>query len=154
MNRIVSSLLNLKGVVILSEASELIQYIDSIREALSEVPAKYDANVRKMEELEKESNDLLHALELLDIDEAQAAEYAADMRRNRLERRRCKDENMVLKPLYDFIRQHPKLVNEVRICQQDTKKACGILKGRSYHPRVRVDLIEKFEKAKEVQQHG
>lgn len=149
-----SSSLNLKaGVSILSEVAELIQYVDSIRGALTEVPARFDANVRKMEELEKESNDLLHAIELLDIDEAQAAEYATDMRRNRLERRRCKDENMVLKPLYDFIKQHPKLVNEVRVCQQDTKKACGILKGRSYHPRVRVDLIEKFEKAKEVQ-HG
>lgn len=138
----------------LTEAKSLAEYVESIRKAIVEVPAKYEENLRKIDELEKEGNDLLHALELLDIDETIAAEYAADMRRNRLERRRCKDENLILKPLYDFIKQHPKLSGEVRICQQDTKKACGILKARTYHPRVRVDLIEKFEKAKEAQQHG
>lgn len=138
----------------MSEAGVLISYVDTIGEILKDVPAKFEANLRQIDHLEKETNDLIHALELLDVDEEQAAQYATDIRKNRLERRRCKDENVVLKPLYDFIKLHPKLAKEMKTCHEETKKACRLLKGRYYNPRVRTDLIEKFEKAKEAQEHG
>ncbi|WP_018752201.1 hypothetical protein [Paenibacillus sanguinis] len=137
----------------MTDARVLINYVDGIWKAVVEVPAKYEANLRQMEELEKESNDLLHALELLDISPEKAAEYAVNIRNNRLERRRFKDENMILKPLYDYIKQHRQLESEIRLCQQSTVRACGVLKDRCYRPRVRTDLTELFRKAKEAQ-HG
>jgi predicted nuclease with TOPRIM domain len=132
-----------------NEAGKLIGYVDNLREILSEIPSMYENNDKRIERIDKENGDLLHALELLEIDEQQAVQYTNEIRNNRLERRKCKDENLILKPLYDFIKQNPKVAKEIRICQQETKRMCGVLRSRTYNPRVREDLTELFVVAKE-----
>lgn len=137
--------------------SDMFQYADKLADIFAEVPRLFEKNDRRIEQLDKESGDLLHAIELLDFDDEQALHYIAQLRQNRLDRRRCKDQNLVLKPLYEYIKTRPKVLTELRLCRKETEKACQLLADRSYHPRIRMELAQAFEQqaaAKGGEAHG
>lgn len=139
----------------MNNAANMAKYLEKVRDIWVEIPRLFEKNDRKVEQLDKESSDLLHAIELLGLDEEGKIRIASELEENRLHRRRCKDENLILKSFYDFIKAHPKMLHELRICHNETEKACQLLKDRNYHPRIRMDLTEAFAQAKrmELEEH-
>ncbi|MDU5141086.1 MAG: hypothetical protein E6230_02715 [Paenibacillus dendritiformis] len=128
-----------------NEPNGMTMYIEKLREILGNVPRIYDENVRKIEQLEKETSDLIHAIELLELDDTHAQKYACEIREARLDRRRRKDQNAVLKPLYDYIKANPKMVHGLRDVHESSKKAAVALEDRRYYPRIRMEMTEAFE---------
>ncbi|WP_435924836.1 hypothetical protein [Paenibacillus sp. DYY-L-2] len=138
-------------------AKDMIKYAEKLRDIIADVPRIFDENDRKIEQYDKESGDLLHAIELLPCDDEQAGRYIAEIKENRLNRRRRKDQNLLLKPLVDYIRSRPKLLQELREVCRETQKAAELLENRSYTPRIRMDLAEAFAQqaaAKGGETHG
>lgn len=125
---------------------ECVRYIEKLRDIIADVPRLFEKNERKIEQLEKESSDLIHALELLEFDEEKGLEYIEQLRDVRLQRRRHKDQNMILKPLYDYIKSRPKLLQELRQCHKETEQTIRAMQNRSYTPRIRMELTESFAK--------
>lgn len=138
----------------MNDVTDMTKYINTLRDIFTEVPRIFEQNDRRIEELDKESGDIIHAMELLEFDEVAAARYATELRENRLQRRRCKDENALLKPLYDFIKMRSKFINELERVQEETEKESRFLVGRTYHPRVRLELTEAFEQATRTKQEA
>ena len=81
---------------------------------LREVVSRYESNERIRVECDQKSSGLLHYIELHDdmnaSDGYQAHKKMAEVRR---ERRVCKNENELLAPLYSYIQQNPKAINEL-----------------------------------------
>lgn len=128
-----------------NSAAEMIGYIEKVRHIFAEVPRIFEKNDRRIEQLDKESGDLMHAIELLEYDEEQGIRYIEEIKENRRSRRRCKDQNLVLKPLYDYIKAHPKILQELRLCEKESEKLCQVLADRKYYPRIRMELAKAFE---------
>ena len=93
---------------------------------------------------DKVTNDLLHALELLEGDE-QLAEYTKELRSTRQMRREAKDFHALTQPMMSFInrnRQAIKDFNEAVVEMQEQKKKLG---NRAYKPRVITELADELE---------
>ncbi|PZM64834.1 hypothetical protein [Paenibacillus dendritiformis] len=128
----------------MENVKDILKSAEKLRDIIATAPRQFDENDRKIEQFDKESGDLLHAVELLTYDDEQAAQYIEEIRKNRRSRRLRKDQNMVLKPLVDYIRSRPKLLQELRDVCRETEKAAKVLEERSYHPRIRMELAAAF----------
>lgn len=107
---------------------------------LRDVVSRYEANERIRVECEQKSNDLLHLIELHDdmnaSDGYKAYKKLAEVRR---ERRVCKNENELLAPLYAFIQQNPKAINELAAVLGRCRAAKEAIDRRVYSART--DII-------------
>lgn len=141
----------------MSNATDMIKYIEKLRDIIAEAPRIYEENERKIEQYDKESSDLLHAIELLPFNDELGSRYVVEIRENRQSRRRRKDQNLLLKPLVDYIRSRPKMLQELRDIHRETEKVVRMLEDRSYYPRIRMELAEAFAQqaaAKGGETHG
>lgn len=104
---------------------------------LREVTSRFEENERIRIESEKKSNDLLHYIELSDdmnaSDGYKAYKKLAEVRR---ERRCCKNENELLTPVYTFIQQNPKVINELSSILGRCRGIKEVIDKRAYCPRT------------------
>ncbi len=66
----------------------------------SDVVSRYEGNIRECEDMDNKLNDLLHYIEMTDDDDPN---ISLAVRESRRQRRLCKNENDLLRPLYDFL---------------------------------------------------
>lgn len=76
---------------------------ETILQAISYILDTYPANYDKIGELEKQQCDLLHQIEFEPIVPPRGYKMLRELKEMRLERRKLKDENELLKPLYDYL---------------------------------------------------
>ena len=88
---------------------------------------------------DKLSQDILHKLELEDLDDAELNETAIMLQTNRKDRRYYKDRIEELKPLYDFYNENKTLISKLKNTLGATRKAEGYHEHRTYKPRVLKD---------------
>ena len=74
----------------------ILRYIDHISET-------YFANYNQIGELDRQLCDLNHIIEFTPMDIQKGYKYAKQLQDIRRERRALKDENEMLKPMYDFL---------------------------------------------------
>lgn len=120
----------------------------SLLEISTWVRSRYEQNEGDLVYYEKEFNDLTHALEFVEFDKDNGFEIAKQLRENRINRRLAKDENEVLKPLYELLRKYKTLENELNSIKVKTRNVLTGQSNRVYKPRVRSDMQEAFDKAK------
>jgi len=81
---------------------------------LKDAVSRYEENERLRVENEKRSNDLLHYIELRnDMNASEGYKAYKKLAEVRRERRCCKNENELLTPLYTFIQQNAKTINDM-----------------------------------------
>lgn len=125
--------------------------VNEVRNAQSTLGGIPTMNKRAYDEVgyhDKVTNDLLHALELLEDDE-KLTEYTKQLRSTRQMRREAKDFHTVTQPMMSFINRNKKAIkefNEAVVEMQEQKKK---LDNRSYKPRVITELADELETVKE-----
>jgi hypothetical protein len=85
---------------------------------------------------DKLSQDILHKLELEDLEDDELNETAVMLQTNRKDRRYYKDRIEELKPLYDFYMDNKEAINKLKNTLGATRKAEGYHAHRTYKPRV------------------
>ena len=122
------------------DQTNALETISEFSHFLRDVVSRYEANERIRVECEQKSNDLLHLIELHDDMNAsegyKAYKKLAEVRR---ERRVCKNENELLAPLYAFIQQNPKAINELAAVLGRCRAAKEAIDRRIYSART--DII-------------
>jgi hypothetical protein len=96
---------------------------------------------------------LTHALEFLDNEEIEDLNLTQQLQDNRRRRRKAKDENERLQPLYDLVTKKNGLVDEV---SKGRRKVQDIIKTqavRRYTTRVRKDMQTVFDEARVASQN-
>ncbi|HBV97752.1 MAG: hypothetical protein JL50_03080 [Peptococcaceae bacterium BICA1-7] len=111
----------------------MMQYIRTVIDT-------YENNIIAIELRDKETQDLLHEIELSQLSPAGCLRLMRELKRVREERRRMKDENETLIFLYEMLKEYPKLKDSLK----KTHKQISVQKNRQairvYVPRVRTDL--------------
>lgn len=108
------------------------------------IPRIYEQNEVNITMYDQESNDLIHEFEILEFNSSKGYKMAKDFKTNRLRRRKCKDQNEMLKELYYLIRRNDKLLEEFKKCQAEMRVTKNILAKRVYKPRIKTELKQVF----------
>lgn len=108
--------------------------------SVKEMVKKYDANIARIAELEDQMQDVMHFMEMAKPKNVPIGyklyKKLTDIRK---ERRACKNENDLLKPVYDMF-HGTKLLDQLSYVQGECGKAKKAIDGRAYS--VRTDILE------------
>ena len=119
---------------------DAIEMLCEFNRFLKDAVSRYEENERLRVESEKKSNDLLHYIELRnDMNAAEGYKAYKKLAEVRRERRCCKNENELLAPIYTFIQQNTKVINELTTVLGRCRGIKDLIEKRSYCART--DII-------------
>ena len=105
------------------------------------VTSVYEQNQDIIKQCEGELLDLEHEMELAPNKNARDGfKMYVEMREVRRKRRQAKEENELLKDMYDFLKQNEPFKNRITQIQGSARKLYNTQTQRQYTPRERSDL--------------
>jgi hypothetical protein len=118
-------------------------YSSSIVTMFKEVAKTYEMNLDIIKQTEEELNDLYHECELAEPkDMYRGYLLYKEIREARIRRRTAKEENELLKDMYDYFQsqQGQAFKNRIQSIQGASAKVRATQEARTYTPRQRNDL--------------
>ena len=115
---------------------KLSEQISDFLSLMNSVKASYDYFHSKMVEQDKATQDLLHTLELDDLNYRERAKVSTKIRDTRRVRRACKDSVEELTPLLDYIEHNKKALDNLRNTLGELRKQERYHENRRYYPRI------------------
>lgn len=115
-----------------------------LRDAIKDIPRRYDHNETMMNKLNSETQDLLHTAELTTFNACEGYRISKDIQKVRQERRRHKNENDLLIHLNDVIKKMQPHLKELNKAIGNIRSEKQRHEKRTYKCRVRKDLQNKF----------
>lgn len=118
-------------------------YSSTIITIFQEVIKNYERNLEIIKQTEEELNDLNHEAELsTPKDMYKGYLLYKDIRETRIRRRTAKNENEVLKDMYDYLMspQGQAFKSKIQSIQGNSVKLTAAQEQRTYQPRQRNDL--------------
>ena len=117
--------------------------IKSVREVYVNLPRRYEQLEKDLKKLDMETQDLLHLMELKDLNLHRGFMAYKDLQRVRQERRKVKDEMEMHEPILELNKYAGKPVEKhLNKHLGEVRKVALSQQGRSYRMRVRDDLQE------------
>lgn len=127
---------------------EIEQTTILIRDAIRDVPKQYNANAERIRELEKERIDLLHLIELVDLNAREGYKVYKELQSLQKERRKMKDENELLKHVIQSFSNMKGQIKHLDKAIGDIRNEKINLDKRSYRCRSRKDLEKIINEVK------
>ncbi|CAM3879108.1 hypothetical protein COLU111180_12185 [Cohnella lubricantis] len=115
--------------------------IDALIEIFTAVPQLYEENDAEVERRDYEHSDLTHVVELLQFGGVQGYKLAMQIKENRLRRREAKDQNFIMKPLYELVKQHQNWLPRLHKIRDEIQKNIRVNQERRYRPRSDNELV-------------
>lgn len=117
---------------------EFSPVIEEFLRTMENAQKDYAWAIRKREEQDSLTQDLLHKLELDGLNYKERAKVATALAKCRKDRRACKDTVEILDPLVSFLESEKgrQCFNLVREALGKTRKVEERMKTRRYYPRV------------------
>ena len=118
---------------------DALEIIEEFNHLLKEAEQLFNENESIRKESDARLTDLLHYAELHEnLSASQGYRVYKQITDARRERRRAKNENELLEPLLDFIRQNPKLVNDVGTLLGRLRGTKRCIDQRIYQARTKI----------------
>ena len=118
-------------------------YCSTMIQIASDVVKRYESNEATIRQTEEEINDINHEIELgKDQDLYGGWKLYKQIRDLRIRRRQAKDENQLLKDMYDYVKsqQGQSFKSKMQFIQGNSAKIYDAQNKRTYTPRQRSDL--------------
>ena len=122
------------------DQTNAVEMLAAFNRFLIEVVARYEGNELSITDCDRKSSDLLHYIELHeDMNASEGYKTYKKLALVRRERRISKNENVLLLPMYNFIKQNPRLVNDLASVLGKTRAAKESIEKKIYSART--DII-------------
>lgn len=118
-------------------------YSSTMVQIVQDVIKNYERNEERIRCVEEELNDLNHEIELTPSKNMYSGYLLyKSIRELRIERRRCKEENELMKDMYEYFKgqQGQAFKNKIQSIQSNAAKLREVQEHRTYTPRQRNDL--------------
>lgn len=118
-------------------------YCDTFIQITNDVTKKYESNVEIIKQTEDELQDLMHEIELGKPQDMYGGyKLYKQVKDLRMKRRQCKNENELLKDMYEYIKSQPgqAFKSKMQSIQGNSVKVHEVQSRRNYTPRQRSDL--------------
>lgn len=122
------------------------KHIDDFLRFLREAKQEYDIAMLGQSETEKETQDILHAVELDQNTYHEHARLSKTLKEVREERRKAKDKREQLEPIIDWTEENEKTVKELERLLGEVRKIEKKMKNRTYIPRT--EILKKVKGTK------
>lgn len=123
-----------------------LQKVQQVVEVINNSIQVYETAAANLEKSHKATQDILHAIELLELSEDEMVQLARDLHEVRRIRREAKDFTEIMLPLYDLACKYQPITKEFSSAMSEMQKIANQKENRTYKVRERTDLAEKFEK--------
>jgi len=129
---------------------DLIENLFESFELAEKIKERYENNEANLEEIEKETQDILHFIELNEYSKREKLYIYEELRKCRQARREMRQENEILMSLYNTLdkynffkeKKFKNLKSELGNVRKDIEKTKDLQEKREYTPRIREDLDE------------
>ena len=118
-------------------------YCSTLIQIATDVVKKYESNVEIIKKTEDELNNVYHEIELGKPQDLYGGyKLYKQVKDLRMQRRQAKDENDLLKDMYDYIKSQPgqSFKSKIQSIQGSSAKVYEAQNRRTYNPRQRSDL--------------
>ena len=118
-------------------------YCSTFIQIATDVVKKYESNVEIIKKTEDELNDVYHEIELGKAQDLYGGyKLYKQVKDLRMQRRQAKDENDLLKDMYEYIKSQPgqSFKSKIQSIQGSSVKVYEAQSRRTYNPRQRSDL--------------
>ena len=118
-------------------------YASTIVQIYQDVIGSYERNVETIKQIEDELNDLNHEIELSSPKNARDGyKMYKEIRDLRIRRRQAKEENELMKDMYEYLKGQnaQNFKNKIQQLQGSSVKLREVQEHRTYTPRQRNDL--------------
>lgn len=118
-------------------------YCSTLIQIATDVVKKYESNVEIIKKTEDELNDVYHEIELGKPQDLYGGyKLYKQVKDLRMQRRQAKDENDLLKDMYEYIKSQPgqSFKSKIQSIQGSSAKVYEAQSRRIYNPRQRSDL--------------
>ena len=118
-------------------------YCSTLIQIATDVVKRYEDNEAIIKQTEEELNDVYHEIELgKDQDLYGGYKLYKQVKDLRIKRRQAKDENALLKDMYEYIKsqQGQNFKSKIQSIQSNSAKVYDAQNKRTYNPRQRNDL--------------
>jgi DNA-binding transcriptional MerR regulator len=118
-------------------------YCSTLIQIATDVVKKYESNVEIIKKTEDELNDVYHEIELGKPQDLNGGyKLYKQVKDLRMQRRQAKDENDLLKDMYEYIKSQPgqSFKSKIQSIQGSSAKVYEAQSRRTYNPRQRSDL--------------
>lgn len=119
-----------------------------LQEIMHHVPEQIKRLQVEIQLCEQETQDLLHLIELSNFHASEGYRLSKDLQITRKKRRQFKDELDALKSIFDRTSTDRALSEQFNVLRGVIEHRKINVKARSYKPRIRTDLTEKFNRCK------
>jgi hypothetical protein len=127
-----------------------IKRVQDVICVLTEAAAYHQAAKKEEVSLEKETQDMLHALEITELSDKEKISLANDLGEIRRKRRGTKDFMELITPLLTFSENNKGLINELESIQSHMKETVKGWETRTYKVRKRTSLQSAFDRMKGI----
>lgn len=115
-------------------------------QALETIPNQIELLEKEIKLCDQETSDLLHLIELSRFHASEGYKLCRDLQITRKRRRAAKDELETLNQIKEKLRTNRPMQHNATIVDNVIGRRSNTLENRQYTPRVRSDLIERFNK--------
>ena len=123
-------------------------YIENFLNFLKEAETRYEESYKKVNEMDKLTQDYLHDIELGDFDYKGRAKIATKLKTARKIRRQNKDITIPLEPVRDWVNLNRGTINQLQQLLGKVRKEERNLLNRQYFRKVDIDATEEQRKTK------
>jgi hypothetical protein len=133
----------------MSKGEELVE---TLIVTLNDIKNTYNYNFQNVNDLDKESQDLEHEIELSTFSSVAGYKLAKELQRVRRERRKLKNENETLQLLNEYFNdpRFKNLINDLCNIKGKIRKVQDNQANRLYTPKIRKDLTIPQRAVREV----
>ena len=118
-------------------------YCSTLIQIATDVVKKYESNMEIIKKTEDELNDVYHEIELGKAQDLYGGyKLYKQVKDLRMQRRQAKDENDLLKDMYEYVKSQPgqSFKSKIQSIQGSSAKVYEAQNRRTYNPRQRSDL--------------
>lgn len=133
----------------LVESVKIKELVSQLSTLVDNIPKQIKRLGKEIDICDRETSDLLHLIELSNFHASEGYGLSRDLQITRKKRREFKDELELLSKINQGLKVHRPLEHHPQAIVKIVEQQNEALRKRTYSPRVRKDLTDKFKSIKQ-----
>lgn len=130
----------------IAEVTQIENATKVLQESLKNIPLQIGRIQKELQLCDQESSDLLHLIEFSSFHASEGYKLCRDLQITRQKRRKLKNELVTLEQIHEQLGVHRPMSHQTEAIEKVINKRKRTIANSKYTPKVRSDLIERFNK--------
>lgn len=129
-----------------TEVEQIEKATKLLQDSLNSIPVQIERLQKELMLCDQESSDLLHLIEFSSFHASEGYKLCRDLQITRQRRRTIKNELETLNQIKNKLVTHRPMEHQTQAIEKVINRRKAIIENSTYTPKVRSDLVERFNK--------